>query len=204
MSKKYYYNNMNIGTHNSATSHQLIWWQRPFKWAIQLFCACQNRTIEQQCEDGVTFFNLQVAYDGVRWVISHGFGIYDYTLDDAIDTILKYSETHNTKMYVTIGEDNSFFYKKNPFMFSNKIMGLLDSLANSLVYIIHATTDDLSIHPHNIPYIINENYWMWGNKQGLEKYLPFPKFWAKKNNHRYRTMSNDDNIYLVMDFYNIP
>lgn len=195
---------MNIGTHNSATSHKLIWWQRPFKWLVQTFCACQEKTISQQCEDGVTLFNLQIAYNGYQWVISHGFAIYDYTLDDAINDVLDYSKSHNVPMYITIGEDDSLFYKKNPFMFSNKIMGLLDRLANSEVYIIHAATDDLSIHPHNIPYIIDEKYWMYGKKTGTERYLPIPKLWAKKNNKDYKnSLVKNDNMYLMLDFYNI-
>ena len=67
---------MNFGTHNSATSGHLVWWLRPLAWVINPTTKSQDRTIQEQLEDSVKLFNLQVAYVGGKWRFSHGLALY--------------------------------------------------------------------------------------------------------------------------------
>ena len=66
---------MILGTHNSATGGQLLWWLRPLAWVINPTSKCQDRTIQEQLIDGVKVFNLQVAYVGGKWRFTHGLAI---------------------------------------------------------------------------------------------------------------------------------
>lgn len=189
---------MKIGTHNSATSCNLITIQRPFKWIIDLFCKCQNRTIEEQLNDGVKLFNLQVIYYKNEWVISHGIAIYDVKLFDIITQIREYSNKNNVDLYITIGEDDSFLIKKNPEIFKDTIMLILDFLANSRVHIIHAITNHFSLYPYHLKAIIIENYWMRSKESGIRKWIPIPRLWAKYYNKL--ELFGD---YVIEDFYNL-
>lgn len=189
---------MILGTHNSATSSKLVWWQYPLSWIIDLFCKCQSKSIQQQLEDGIRIFNLQVTYYQGEWVISHGLAIYDCTLIDVVSTIRKYSDEHDIPIYLTIGEDNCFFTKKEPELLRDLVLSLLDRLFLSKVDILHFKCDTCSVYHHYLP-TIHENYWYRPTSSGITKWIPIPRLWAY-----FRPKLNvKDNEYCMVDFYEI-
>ena len=84
---------MILGTHNSGTGEELVWWQRPLSFIFHLLSRCQSRTIAEQLINGVKLFNLQVTYYRGEWRFSHGCSIYTTNLLDAI----KKMKRHATK-----------------------------------------------------------------------------------------------------------
>lgn len=68
-------------SHNSGTGERPAnLWARLFPFVAR----CQTKTLEEQCEAGVTLFDLRVRwYDG-RLFIHHGLARYDLTLDEAV------------------------------------------------------------------------------------------------------------------------
>ena len=63
---------MILGTHNSATSSKLVWWQRPLTWIIQPFSRCQSKSIDEQLKDGVAKYLEKIGDHAVniaKWQI---------------------------------------------------------------------------------------------------------------------------------------
>lgn len=184
--------NNHIGTHNSATSSKLVWWQRPFSWFINLFCKCQDKSITQQLSDGIKLFNLQVTYYNNEWVISHGLAIYDCKLSDIISEINTYSNDKRTPIYITIGEDNCFFTKKQPHLLLKYVNSLIDD--SSQAKILNLSAGDYNMHYYHIPYEIKENYWFRPNEVGLARWIPIPRLWIKKRTPNFNGIE-------ILDFY---
>lgn len=104
---------MILGTHNSATSGKLVWWQRPFALLLHLTSRCQDRTIAEQLADGVKLFNLQVCWYKGEWRISHGLCIYEEKLFVVLRKMKLYSEWSKEKIIFQLYLDKNFFTGQN-------------------------------------------------------------------------------------------
>lgn len=107
---------MIFGTHNSATGGQLLWWLRPLAWLINPTSKCQDKTIQEQLQDGVKLFNLQVAYINGKWRFSHGLAIYK---EDVFETLamMKACATREEPIYFQLYLDKCFWCKQDEIAF---------------------------------------------------------------------------------------
>ena len=195
---------MIIGTHNSATSGRLVWWLRPFAWLLHLTSRCQNRTIEEQLQDGVRLFNLQVCMYNGEWYISHGLCIYEAKLLDILDIFKKYKDE---KIIIQIYLDKNFFVKQDEKRFYD-LIGFIKTKYCSPNFILQiAWIEGTSKYPHRTSYHLNveEHYWTktWAFKQVRSwiNRFPLPKYHARTYNKQY--IDNCKSDYLMLDFYNI-
>ena len=191
-----------LGTHNSGTSSKLVWWQRPFSWLLHLTSQCQTLSIEEQLNNNVKLFNLQITFYKNEWVFSHGLCIYTDSVDDAIDTMIDYA-TENEPIYLQIYLDKNFILGQNKDEFRKYLKELKIRLKNTNVYIISdwiEGTDEK--HSHGISINTAEHYWTTGwakvNAKNWIDYLPLPKRHARKYNKKYIEENKAD--YLMLDF----
>ena len=192
---------MILGTHNSATSGKLVWWQRPFSLLLHLTSRCQDRTIKQQLEDGVRLFNLQVCWYKGAWRISHGLCIYEDKLMDVLDELKAYNG-----IVVQLYLDKNFFVKRSERAFVRLVGEVKKKYCSPEFILQKAWIEGTEKYPHMTTYklSIEEHYWSkgWASvfaSSWLDR-LPLPKRHAKKHNKAYKIVCKSN--YLMLDFYN--
>lgn len=198
---------MILGTHNSATGGQLLWRLRPFAWVINPTSKCQDRTIQEQLEDGVKLFNLQVAYVGGKWRFSHGLALYK---EDVMLTIrqLRAWATRHKPIYIQLYLDKCFWCKQDVEEFEFLVANIKNELCNSYFIMLSAWVEGSEYYPHksNSSISLSEHYWTMGwvrsakPKCLLDK-LPLPKYHAKMYNSKYKCECKKE--YLMLDFYEL-
>ena len=189
-----------FGTHNSATSGKVVWWQRPFAWLLNLTSRCQNRTIGEQLSDGVRLFNLQVCRYKDEWHISHGLCIYKEKLFDILDLMKQYKG-----IVVQLYLDKNFFVGQDEEEFLNLVDRVKKEYCSSDFMLQKAWIEGTDKYPHTDEQklSIEEHYWSKGwaeycSESWLDK-LPLLKRHAKRHNAAYKENCKAD--YLMLDFY---
>ena len=198
---------MIYGTHNSATGGQLLWWLRPLAWIINPTSKCQDKTIQEQLEDGVKVFNLQVAYVNGKWRFTHGLAIYK---EDVFETLamMKACATKEEPIYFQLYLDKCFFVQQEIDEFNFLVEQLKREYCDENFVMLFAWVEggedyidgtDCYSYPE-----WEEHYWTlsWGKMYGkswVDK-LPLPKRHAKKFNAKYRSECTKE--YLMLDYYN--
>lgn len=200
---------MILGTHNSATGGQLLWWLRPLAWVINPTSKCQDRTIQKQLQDGVKVFNLQVAYVGGKWRFSHGLAIYK---EDVLETLamMKSCATKEEPIYFQLYLDKCFWCKRNEIAFIELCSLLANEYLEDEVFMmfnpwVEGTNEHFKMGNVFEKISLEEHYWTlaWGKMYGkswIDK-LPLPKRHAKKYNSKYK--SECKSKYLMLDFYEL-
>lgn len=198
---------MILGTHNSATGGQLLWWLRPLAWVINPTSKCQDRTIADQLADGIKIFNLQVAYVNGKWQFTHGLAIYK---EDVFETLamMKACATKKSPIYFQLYLDKCFWCKQNEDAFIKLIAFITQEYLEDSVFMmfnpwIEGTKNYLKSGNTN-KIDLTEHYWTksWAKinaKSWIDK-LPLPKRHAKIYNQYYK--DNNKANYLMLDFYN--
>ena len=193
---------MILGTHNSGTGEELVWWQRPFSAIFHLLSRCQSRTIAEQLINGVKLFNLQVTYYRGEWRFSHGCSIYTTKLFDSIKKMKRHA-TKDKPIYYQIYLDKNFFTGQNVKKFEELITTLKEYSLKTNVKLLYAWVEGTDYYPYksDINLDIAEHYWttVWAKDKPWYEKLPLPKRHAKKYNKEYRTNNTHD--YLMLDFY---
>ena len=198
---------MILGTHNSATGGQLLWWLRPLAWAINPTSKCQDKTIQEQLQDGVKVFNLQVAYVNGKWRFSHGLALYK---EDVIETIAKMKACATAKepIYFQLYLDKCFWCKQKEIKFIELIAQIRNELLDDKLLMfdpwIEGTDEHFKMGNVFEKISLEEHYWTrsWGEaqKSWIDK-LPLPKRYARKFNARYK--KNCKTEYLMLDYYEL-
>ena len=193
---------MILGTHNSATSGKLVWWQRPFALLLHLTSRCQDRTIAEQLADGVRLFNLQVCWYKGEWHISHGLCIYEERLMDILAQLKAYKG-----IVIQLYLDNNFWLKRSERAFVRLVGDIKKNYCSPKFILQKAWIEGTEKYPHKTEYKLNieEHYWSQGwasafASSWLDK-LPLPKRHAKKHNAAYKKACKSD--YLMLDFYEL-
>ena len=195
---------MILGTHNSATSGKLVWWQRPFALLLHLTSRCQDRNIREQIEDGVRLFNLQVCLYKGEWRISHGLCIYEERLTDILKTLKDYSRANNEIIF-QLYLDKNFFVRQKEEEFIRLVGGLKRAYCSPNFILEKAWIEGTNKYPHKTGYklSIEEHYWSQGWAKlfanGWLDKLPLPKRHAKKHNKAYKLACKSE--YLMLDYY---
>ena len=193
---------MILGTHNSATSGKLVWWQRPFALLLHLTSRCQDRTIAEQLADGVRLFNLQVCWYKGEWHISHGLCIYEERLMDILAQLKAYKG-----IVIQLYLDNNFWLKRSERAFVRLVGDVKKNYCNPNFILQKAWIEGTEKYPHKTGYklSIEEHYWSQGwasafASSWLDK-LPLLKRHAKKHNKTYKLACKSN--YLMLDYYKL-
>lgn len=89
------------GSHNSATG------ERPANWWARLFpmvAKCQSKTLEEQCEAGVTLFDIRVRWHDEHLFVHHGLARYDLTLEEVFNLLDRKAPSLSVVMVTYEGE----------------------------------------------------------------------------------------------------
>ena len=197
---------MIFGTHNSATGGKLLWWLRQLAWVINPTSKCQNKTIDEQLQDGVKLFNLQVAYNGERWYFSHGLALYE---EDIFETIAKMKACATAKepIYFQLYLDKSFWFAQDELAFAKLVADIKSAFICPYFVMLSTWVEGTNKYPHKSESKLKwqERYWTttWAriNATSWLNKLPLPKYHAKKFNARYKRECNVE--YLMLDFYEL-
>lgn len=196
---------MKLGTHNSATGGQLLWWLRPLAWVINPTSKCQDRTIQEQLADGVKVFNLQVAYVNGKWRFSHGLAIYK---EDVFETlaVMKATATKEEPIYFQLYLDKCVWRKQDIEEFEYLVEIIKNEYCDENFVMLSAWVEGTKYYPYSSGKKISleEHYWTlaWGKMYGktwIDK-IPLPKRHAKKFNSKYKSECQKE--YLMLDYYN--
>lgn len=198
---------MILGTHNSATGGKLLWWLKPLEWIINPTSKCQDKTIKEQLEDGVRFFNLQVAYIGGKWRFSHGLALYK---EDVIDTIamIKACATKDEPIYIQLYLDRCFWCKQDEVAFIEFVATIRAELLKDDVFMmfdpwIEGTNEHFKMGNIFEKISLEEHYWTrsWSKDKSWIDKLPLPRRHAKRYNAKYKSECKHD--YLMLDYYEL-
>lgn len=194
---------MILGTHNSATSSRLVWWLRPMAWLLHLTSRCQNRTIEEQLQDGVRLFNLQVCRYRGEWYISHGLCIYDKKLFDVLDELRTFPVFD--RIVIQLYLDRNFWVGQDEEEFTTLVGEVKKRYCSPFFVLQTAWIEGTNKYPHKTSYNLNieERYWTttWAKERSWIDKLPLPKRHAQRYNVIYRYGCKAD--YLMLDFYDV-
>lgn len=198
---------MILGTHNSATGGQLLWWLRPLAWVINPTSKCQDRTIQEQLIDGVKVFNLQVAYVNGKWRFTHGLAIYKEDVFETLQRMWLYSRM-GEPIYFQLYLDKCFWCKQDEIKFIELIAQIRNEFLDDKLMMfdpwVEGTNEHLKMGNVLEKISLEEHYWTlsWGKMYGKtwKDKLPLPKRHAKKLNSKYK--SGCKSKYLMLDFYN--
>ena len=196
-----------LGTHNSGTYSNLVWWQRILSPILNVTSSCQTLSIKNQLKNNVRLFNLQITYYRNEWVFSHGLCIYTSKFYDAICDMVRYA-TKESPVYFQLFLDKNLLLGQNKNEFKKLVNDLLDTLQDTNVYMLYAYIEGTDEYPYrnsNINLSISEHYWTksWAEnnaKSWIDK-LPLPKRHAKIYNNKY--MDENTANYLMLDFIEI-
>jgi hypothetical protein len=197
---------MIYGTHNSATGGRLVWWLRPLAWVINPTSKCQSKTIDEQLEDGVKLFNLQISYVHGKWRFSHGLAVYE---EDVFETLamMKACAKPKEPIYFQLYLDNCLWAVNSDKAFEELVKQVKEAFCCPYFVMLSAWIEGTKEYPHKSDSKLKweERYWSatWAriNATSLLDKLPLPKYHAKKYNARYKAECNKD--YLMLDFYEI-
>lgn len=196
-----------LGTHNSGTSSKLVWWQRLFAPILHATSRCQTLSIEEQLQNNVKLFNLQITHYRGEWVFSHGLCIYTEKFYDAINTMVKYA-TKKEPIHFQLMLDKNFLLGQDVTEFRKMVFDLDDELKGTNVYMRYAYIEgkkEYVFNNYKNQINISEHYWTMGwaknNARNWIDKLPLPKRHAKEFNQKYIDENKAD--YLMLDFIEI-
>lgn len=185
-----------LGTHNSLSYlRPRQWWLRPFAWMAR----CQSLTIEEQWEAGVRYFDIRVKFDKNKVAKSgHGLMTYDVRVDHILWLIEDYAISSREKAVVRLFHENK---RRKPTedreAFRAFCRYAVAFHGDHIRFVEGGCRHDyVEMIADKVPMrVCYAEYF----KQRL--CIPWPKRWAKRNNHRMHRGDNADE-WSVYDFIN--
>jgi len=202
---------MILGTHNSLS------YAKPTKWwmkFINFTSKCQELTIEEQWECGVKYFDFRLSPNNLNKA-RHGLVEYDVNIDKELTFLNNMAKEYDEKIYVAINLEGSEDTAIAKYLFED----IIADYTKKYKYL--TICGGFCKNPwHQIVKIDNpqkvELYWEFLNwtsdacsfkekvKMLITNILHFsPKYWAKKNNNKWKSTELADNTILVLDFVNL-
>lgn len=186
--------NLKLGTHNSLSYHKpMQWWLRPFAWMAR----CQDLSIREQWKAGVRYFDIRVKYDSNGVPKSgHGLMTYDVLPWDILGLIEYYASRDNEIAIVRLFHEND---KRNPNKHRAEFYEFCqDAMAQFSKHIIFVEGGCRYDYKRVISDTVFERV-CYAEYYKQRFCIPWPKRWAKKNNHR---LHRGDNVneYSIYDF----
>lgn len=173
-----------LGSHNSLTYVKPQWYMRMFSWIGK----CQSKTIKEQYELGVRYFDIRVKYNGNGDPISgHGLLTYNINILDVLTEINTFGDCI-VRIILENDKNNGVELFKLDVQLWNKIFSKTTFVGGA----IKGTWEVLVSLSKWVS--VEENYWQF-NKNG--KWFPYPEKYAKDFNDKYITEYN-------LKFLNVP
>ncbi len=202
---------MIFGTHNSATYGNLVWWQKPLNWLNRLTSRCQDKTIHEQWECGVRYFDFQVTYYAGDWHISHGLFTYQARLLHILKGLSRLA-TPEDPVYFHVALDNNFIFAEDNERFE-VLIALLESKYVSDSMVLHSTSKNGI--PDTERYYSDRCFkryfscwsltWAKHNAKTLLDWLPLPERFAGRHRDSdksyFSTLPNTKDTVIIFDFY---
>lgn len=179
---------MKLGTHNSLSYLPCQWYFKPFNFMAK----CQNLTITEQYNLGVRYFDIRVKYNKNNIAKSgHGLASYNVLIDDVLDLL----EQQNEKVIVRLFLENNFFNPtKHDEIFKKDIDKWMNKYKNITFVNGGCRYKWKAFVPQSIEVeICHAEYWK------MKFCIPFPLYWAKRNNMALKAKMNDE-LYSIFDF----
>ena len=174
---------MRIATHNSATGepgHGLI------SWLVTPFAKCQSKTITEQLEAGVRYFDIRVKKTKRGWVGAHGI----WESKKNIQNILSEINAHG-KCYVNITYEG-----EAPYDFMDTVLNWI-SVYKYITFCRINVKKPLWKTIRIITDIDCRDYFLYLDYSTWHTYLPIPWLWKKI--YYNKPIFNDD-YYTFVDF----
>lgn len=175
---------MILATHNSLTYLKPQWWLRPFAWIGR----CQSKTIGEQLELGVRYFDIRIKCK--KGLPKSGHGLFTYDIN-VIHILREINTVNNCIVRITLEQKHASKLSKELFY---AYCTMMEESFKNITFTggfqkgTWIQLYSFSSHPE---INLSEKYWTWGHG------FPYPKFWAKKNNQKYKKKGAD---YLMLDF----
>ena len=151
-----------IASHDSLSGYPLkTWWFYPFTFTAR----CQTKTVRQQFNSGVRYFDLRVVKYKGEWYGAHGAMIYNVKLKDVLTQLYSLSLTYKSDVYVRIIIEDTFYVKSQA----------RETLANFRLQLLNMVSFNQYLHLHRI-----------GRKSDWENHVELiPIKFYGKNNYMY-------------------
>lgn len=192
-----------LGSHNSLTSYPCLWYLRPFN----VFSKCQSKTIEEQLDAGVRFFDIRIKMkpDG-SYCFAHGLAKYKCnSLMHILDVLEGYANLKDTEVYFRVMLE----YNRKPKHYDvikealkNLITTVMSDRVSPYFCGAYAKWDYEEIMSGNIYLPITHKY---SSCIGWKRFIHcIPYLYAKKHNkefkEKYKDILSDGKQVLLLDF----
>lgn len=177
-----------IGTHDSYTF--LPARNKIFEW-VSFLWRTQIRSIAQQKERGVSYFDIRVRRDGDMWRVCHGLVDFDLTFDSIEDIVNLYS-LYKVRIILERGDGEG--------KFREEVLRSKSCPALSFACIKKGWEVILDRDPHildytYIPWLSGVSFWSNIRRLGFFSTI---KRWAKEHNPIISSsMVKDDSVYFM-------
>lgn len=196
-----------LGSHNSLSSYPCAWYIKPFN----IFSKCQSKTLEEQLENGVRFFDIRIKMKpNGKYAIAHGLALYK-TKD--ISSIMKILSDYGDKNEKIIFVRILLEYNKAPKDVNKIIIKLKELYYNMVPHLwvsmcgVYSKWDNKQIvapESDNIIYnpTITHKY---SSCIGWKRFIYcIPYLYAKKHNKEfkksYKDILDSETNVLLLDF----
>ena len=177
-------NSLKIGTHNSATGEKSSGFLSRLG---KIFAKCQRKTLSEQLNSGITWFDLRVKEKEDTWVFAHGLWRSKMTVKEAMNLF----KGHECILNFTYEGD----WHSYPEDFINLVAGWIPEGCKVGFIAIKKpkwnfiTTSNITSHNY-FPEIDKKHFWYC--------LLPIPWIWNKL---LYRRPIYNSVSYIIVDFF---
>ena len=199
---------MILASHNSLTYCKPQWYFRPLAW----FGRCQDKTIEEQYELGVRYFDIRLRFRETwfetKVISGHGLLSYDINVEEILEYLNSKGDC-TVRLTLEISFMDKFLkwveFSRDAF----KCTCNHYSITFTNIIFTGGYEKGSWIKLVEYPWIhIYESYWMFSKK----RWFPYPKRYAKRNNDHilsaYDILSAEnlelDCTPIMIDFVGIP
>lgn len=174
-----------LGTHNSITGYK---GKGILSKLLTPFARCQTKSVNEQFNCGVRYFDIRIKYYKNKFVLCHGLWIADVSINCIFDTLNYLGRKSPIYVDITLETDNG----------KDKFFDYVVKLKNSFNYINIARVNYKKpnwecIHIYNI--INTVNRFITLDKSSWHTYIPIPWLWNK-----IYKFENIDNTINIKDF----
>lgn len=188
-----------LGSHNSFSYLPVKHW-----WIAILkpWYKCQNKTIYEQYNSGIRYFDVRVRYINDKWCLVHNKIVFNASINDTLLSFIFSNKCSDSDIrYIRIILDERKCPENSQYLI-DKFIEFIKKLYSMMAY--------WNINIHIDPII----YWQWKNpfkgkaitpiiedhssvKTKWYQYILGTKWYANKIKHKYNEYKKSDNIYLV-------
>lgn len=188
---------MILATHNSFTYLKpKKWWMRLFRFCYR----CQDKTIHQQYNDGVRYFDFRLAFDrNENFEVRHKLVPFKLDFCDFLDIIKMLNSKKDVVIRIVLERNKGIKDEE-------RFKDICDVLEDEYKNITFCCGED--VHSKKVVYKFKAG----GGPQVIEQYGSvrggilgglWPRKWAEKHNKELIETYKDSDKFLMIDFYDL-